>query len=101
MPIKRKLAKEFDTWKRIVSLGRDAVRLIQYPLSDQGWENLISKELEIDIETSIRIFEELVTEGILIFTRMRAKRAIYINDRTPEFKRYMWSGDLKYVRNET
>ena len=97
MPIKRKLVKEFDTWKRIVSLGKDAVRFIQYPLSDQGWKNLISKELEIDIETSIRIFEELVTEGILIFTRMRVNRPIYINDRTPEFKRYMWSGDLKYV----
>ena len=94
MPIKRKLAKEFDTWKRIISLGRDAVRLIQQPLSDQGWKSLISKELEIDIETCTRIFEDLVTEGILIFTRMHAKRAIYINDRTPEFKKYMWSGDL-------
>lgn len=94
MPIKRKLAKEFDTWKRIVSLGRDAVRLIQHPLSDQGWENLISKELEIDIETSTHVFEDLVTEGVLIFTRTHAKRAIYINDRTPEFKKYMWSGDI-------
>ena len=94
MPIKRKLAKEFDTQKRIVSLGRDAVRRIQQPLSDQGWKSLISKELEIDIETSTSIFEDLVTEGILIFTRMHAKRAIYINDRTPEFKKYMWSGDI-------
>ncbi len=96
MPIKRKLAKEFDIWKRIVFLGRNAVRLIQQPLSDQGWKNLISKELEIDIETSTHVFEDLITEGVLIFTRMHAKRAIYINDRTPEFKRYMWSGDLNF-----
>ena len=96
MPIKRKLAKQFNTWDRMVSLGVDAVRLIQYPLSNQGWNNLISKELEIDIETSVRIFEELVTKGVLIFTRMRQARAIYINDRTPDYKRYMWSSDLQY-----
>jgi hypothetical protein len=97
MPIKRKLAKEFNTWNRIIFMARDSVRIIQQPLTDQGWKNLISKELEIDIETSTRIFEELVEKGVLIFTRTRANRAIYINDRTPEFKRYMWSGDLEYV----
>ncbi len=96
MPIKRKLAKQFDTWERIVIMARDAVRLIQQPLSQQGWFNLISKELEIDIEMSSRIFEELITNGVLIFTRMKNNRAIYINDRTPEFKRYMWYGDIEY-----
>ncbi len=94
MPIKRKLAKQFETWDIIVSMSRDSVRKIQQPLTNQGWTNLISRELEIDIETSTRIFEELIIKGILIFTRMRGKKAIYINDRTPEFKRYMWSGDL-------
>ena len=94
MPIKRKLVKQFDTWERVVSMARDSVRLIQQPLSDKGWCNLISKEIEIDMEMASRIFEELITNGVLIFTRMRRNRAIYINDRTPEFKKYMWSGDL-------
>lgn len=94
MPIKRKLAKQFNTWDRIVSMARESVRIIQQPLTDQGWKNLISSELEIDIETADSIFEKLIVEGILIFTRMKSKKAIYINDRTPEFKRYMWSGDI-------
>ena len=96
MPIKRKLAKDFNTWDRIMSMATEAVRTIQQPLSSQGWENLLSKTLEIDLETSVRIFEELVTRGTLIFTRIKGKRSIYINDRTPEFKRYMWFGDLRY-----
>ena len=96
MPIKRKLAKDFNTWDRIISMAIEAVRTIQQPLSSKGWENLLSKTLEIDLETSISIFEELVTRGILIFTRIRGKRSIYINDRTPEFKRYMWFGDLHH-----
>jgi len=86
MPIKRKLAKQFDTWSRVVTMARDSVRLIKQPLSDKGWCNLISKEVETDMEMSTRIFEELIT-----------KRVIYMNDRTPEFKRYTWSGDLEYA----
>jgi len=97
MPIKRKLAKQFDTWSRVVTMARDSVRLIKQPLSDKGWCNLISKEVEIDMEMSTRIFEELITNGVLIFIRMRGKRVIYMNDRTPEFKRYTWSGDLEYA----
>ncbi len=94
MPIKRKLAKQFNTWDRVVSMARESIRIIQQPLTDQGWKNLISSELEIDIETANSIFEKLIIEGTLIFTRMKGKKAIYINDRTPEFKRYMWSGDI-------
>lgn len=96
MPIKRKFAKQFEVWDIIVSLARDAVRELRQPLTSNGWKHLISRELEIDIETSIRIFEELVENGVLSFVRTRGKKAIYINDRTPEFKKYMWSGDLHY-----
>ncbi len=94
MPIKRKQTKQFDTWDRIFSMGRDAVRLLQQPLTNQGWINYIAKEIEIGIENSTVIFEALVTDGTLIFVRMKSNEAIYINDRTPEFKRYMWSGDI-------
>lgn len=94
MPIKRKLAKQFNTWDRIISMSKEAVRIIQQPLTDKGWKHLISRELELDIEISVRIFEELITNGVLIFTRMKGKRAIYISDRTPEFKRYIWSGAI-------
>lgn len=97
MPIKRKLVKEFNTWDRIMSMATDAVRSIQQPLSNQGWHNLISKKIEVDMEMTSRIFEELITNGVLIFIRMKGNRVIYINDRTPEFKKYMWSGDLQYA----
>ncbi len=77
-------------------MAKDNVRLIKQPLSDKGWKNLISRELEIDIETSIIIFEQLIVDGVLIFTRTKNKKSIYINDRTPEFKKYMWSGNIDY-----
>jgi len=94
MPIKRSLAKQFKTWDKVISLAIDSVREIDQPLTDRGWKNLISRELEIDIETSTRIFEQLVENGVLNFVRTRGKKTIYINDRTPEFKKYMWSGDI-------
>ncbi len=94
MPIKRNLINQFDTWDRILSMAKDTIRLIQQPSTDLGWKNLIAKDLEIDIDTATRVIETLIEEGVLIFTRMRGKKAIYINDRTPEFKRYMWSGDI-------
>lgn len=97
MPIKRKYAKKKnDNWNLIISIAIDAVREFSKPLSDLGWKNFLSKELELDIETSTRIFEELVSEGILSFTRLKGKRTIYINDRTPDYKKYSWSGDLHY-----
>lgn len=89
MPIKRRLAKEFNTWDRIISMAIEAIRIIHSPLSDEGWKHLISKELEIDLSTAGRVFEELITRNNLIFTRIRGKRSIYINDRTPESRRYI------------
>lgn len=94
MPIKRKQINQFDTWDRILSMAKDTIRLIQQPLTDLGWKNLIAKDLDIDIDTATHVIETLIEEGVLIFTRMRSNKAIYINDRTPEFKRYMWSDDI-------
>lgn len=97
MPIKRKLAKEIDDdWNIVFSLAKNVVREVEQPLSDSGWKLLISREIEIDIEITTRVFEKLIEEGVLSFVRKRGKRTIYVNDRTPEFKRYMWSGDLNY-----
>lgn len=99
MPIKRAYAKSRNhgkVWSRLISMAIDAVREYDAPLSDSGWKNLLSKELEIDIETSTRLFEELITKGVLSFVRLKGKRTIYINDRTPDFKKYSWSGDLQY-----
>ena len=94
MTIKRNLVKQSIVWYTIISMCIDAVRLLQQPLTNKGWINYIAKEIEIGIENSTIIFEALVTEGVLIFTRMMANKAIYINDRTPEFKRYMWFDDV-------
>ena len=94
MPIKRKLAKQFNGWDTLVSISRDAIRLVQQPLTSHGWINLISRELEIDIEMANNIFLELLGDDLFLFVRMVDKKPIYINDRTPEFKRYMWFGDI-------
>lgn len=97
MPIPRELAKKTtDVFGRLLEFAIEEVRTIQVPLTDNGWKQFLIKKLEVDENIAGKLFTKMIEQGILTHTRILHKKPLYISDTTPDYKRYMWTGDLIY-----
>lgn len=100
MPIPRKYAtNDHDASERIYEFAVEEVREMKVPLSDNGWKNYISRKMQIDKKMAERLFDRMIEEGILSHTRIQRKKALYVSDTTPDYRRYMWSGNSVYEKD--
>ena len=86
---------EFD--QRLSTMAIECIRLIKRPFTYNGWINIVSRKLEIDIDKSTGLVDELINFEYLLFTRIIGKQNIYASDRTPEYFRWLVGKDtFKY-----
>lgn len=94
MPIKRHQINNYNIHNSLFDISKNTVRKLKTPLSSDSWKEYILTELNVDMSIAEYLFDNLVDENVLIFINIRKNESIYISDRLPQFKSYMWSEDI-------
>lgn len=82
MPFPRQIVMEEGfSWEKFIERVKFQVSVVETPLPQLAWINLISQFFRIDRDLSENIFDELLDDEHLLFIGRQEDHNIYINVR--------------------